>query len=61
MTKPNSMAEFTFQTEWVEKRGFFLVLAFFLGGLNACRRPRSWSPPGMFPTPAARRYTVWRP
>jgi len=34
MTMPNSM-EFTFQTEWVEKRGFFLVLAFFLGGLGS--------------------------
>ncbi|MFC1862477.1 NrfD/PsrC family molybdoenzyme membrane anchor subunit [Thermodesulfobacteriota bacterium] len=26
---------FTFQTEWVEKRGLFLVLAFFLGGLGS--------------------------
>ncbi len=34
MTMPNYMTEFTFQTEWVEKRGFFLVLAFFLGGLG---------------------------
>ena len=35
MTMPTYMTEFTFQTEWVEKRGFFLVLAFFLGGLGA--------------------------
>ena len=35
MTTPNKMTEFTFQTEWVEKRGFFLVLAFFLGGLGS--------------------------
>lgn len=27
--------EFSFQTEWVEERGFLLVLAFFLGGLGA--------------------------
>jgi sulfite dehydrogenase (quinone) subunit SoeC len=27
--------EFLFQTEWVEGRGFYLVLAFFLGGLGA--------------------------
>jgi formate-dependent nitrite reductase membrane component NrfD len=32
---PSDMTEFTFQTEWVAKRGFFLVLAFFLGGLGA--------------------------
>ncbi|MBI4329810.1 MAG: polysulfide reductase NrfD [Chloroflexi bacterium] len=31
---PGHMAEFTFQTEWVDRRGFFLVLAFFLGGLG---------------------------
>jgi formate-dependent nitrite reductase membrane component NrfD len=28
-------AEFLFQNEWVEGRGFFLVVAFFLGGLGA--------------------------
>jgi formate-dependent nitrite reductase membrane component NrfD len=27
--------EFKFQTDWIEKKGFFLVLAFFLGGLGA--------------------------
>ena len=35
MTRPSYLTEFTFQKEWVEKRGFFLVLAFFLGGLGA--------------------------
>ncbi len=35
MTMPTYMTKFTFQTEWVEKRGFFLVLAFFLGGLGS--------------------------
>lgn len=34
MTMDNSI-EFTFQTEWVEKRGIFLVIAFFLGGLGS--------------------------
>ncbi len=34
MTAPGYMTGFTFQTEWVEKRGFLLVLAFFLGGLG---------------------------
>jgi sulfite dehydrogenase (quinone) subunit SoeC len=32
---PSQKTEFTFQTEWVEGRGFLLVLAFFLGGLGA--------------------------
>lgn len=34
MTEVTYMTEFTFQREWVEKRGFLLVLAFFLGGLG---------------------------
>ena len=34
-TIPSQQTEFTFQTEWVEGRGFLLVLAFFLGGLGA--------------------------
>lgn len=34
MIGSNYMVEFLRQTEWVEKRGFFLVLAFFLGGLG---------------------------
>lgn len=33
--QPAYMAEFSFQREWVERRGFFLVLAFFLGGLGS--------------------------
>lgn len=34
MIDPTYMTEFTLQREWVEKRGFLLVLAFFLGGLG---------------------------
>ncbi|MDP2718592.1 MAG: NrfD/PsrC family molybdoenzyme membrane anchor subunit [Dehalococcoidia bacterium] len=34
MIDPTFMADFTFQREWVEKKGFLLVLAFFLGGLG---------------------------
>jgi sulfite dehydrogenase (quinone) subunit SoeC len=35
MEIPSQKTQFTFQTEWVEGRGFLLVLAFFLGGLGA--------------------------
>lgn len=35
MINADYMAEFTFQREWVERRGFLLVLAFYLGGLGA--------------------------
>jgi sulfite dehydrogenase (quinone) subunit SoeC len=35
MEIPSQRTQFTFQTEWVEGRGFYLVLAFFLGGLGA--------------------------
>src|SRR3972149_10194876 len=34
MTGPSYLTEFTFQREWVERRGIFLLLAFFLGGLG---------------------------
>ena len=34
MTVPSYLTEFTFQREWVERRGIFLLLAFFLGGLG---------------------------
>ncbi len=34
MSEATYMTEFTFQREWVERRGFLLVLAFFLGGLG---------------------------
>jgi sulfite dehydrogenase (quinone) subunit SoeC len=33
--KVSKTTEFLLQTEWVENRGFYLVLAFFLGGLGA--------------------------
>lgn len=34
MIDSNYMSEFTFEKEWVERRGILLVLAFFLGGLG---------------------------
>lgn len=34
MINSTYMTEFTFQREWVEKRGLWLVLAFFFGGLG---------------------------
>lgn len=34
MIDSNYMSEFTFEKEWVERRGLLLVLAFFLGGLG---------------------------
>ena len=35
MTIPSRTSQFTFQTDWVEGRGIFLILAFYLGGLGA--------------------------
>jgi formate-dependent nitrite reductase membrane component NrfD len=35
MTIPSHTNQFSFQTDWVERRGIFLVLAFYLGGLGA--------------------------
>jgi len=35
MIVPSHANQFTFQTDWVEKRGILLVLAFYLGGLGA--------------------------
>jgi formate-dependent nitrite reductase membrane component NrfD len=35
MIMPSHASQFTFQTDWVERRGILLVLAFYLGGLGA--------------------------
>lgn len=35
MTIPSRTSQFSFQTDWVEGRGIFLILAFYLGGLGA--------------------------
>src|SRR4030042_387045 len=35
MTIPSRTNQFTFQTDWVEKKGILLILAFYLGGLGA--------------------------